>query len=196
MRVSVLSLFRFRGNRLNNHSSLLCDSEDGGGEVAVAGGVLFQIVLVVLFGPVEVLQGKEFDSEGLAQGGGAAVQGGADTGNLVVSHEIDACAVAGAFVFALFVEAERVDGPEEKVRQVFLRDYIRIILQMNRFGVAGPVRVHFLVGGVLRETVGEAHLGEGHALHPGEKLLGAPEASGGEIQVSNHITSRSGLKIT
>ena len=61
------------------------------------------------------------------------------------------------------------------------RDDVRIVLQVHRFGVAGLVRVHFLVGGVLGETVGETHFGEGHALHLGEKLLGAPEASGGEI---------------
>ena len=67
---------------------------------------------------------------------------------------------------------------------------------MNRFGIAGLVRVHFLVGGVLGETVGETHFGEGHALHLGEKLLGAPEASGGEIQVLGHRTAHYGLKNT
>ena len=171
---------------VNADLPFLRDPEDGGGEVAVAGGVLFQVVLVVFFGAVEVLKGQEFDGEGRSEGGGAAVQCRPDAGNLVFRYEIDARAVARAFVLALFVEAERVDGLEEEIRQAFLRDDGGIILQMNRFGVAGPVRVHVLVGGVFGETVGKAHLGEGHALHLGEKLLGAPEASGGEIQVPGH----------
>ena len=177
-------------------SGLLGDAEDGGGEVAVAGGVLFQVVLVVFLGAVEVLQGKELHGEGLAEGGGAAVQGGGDSGHLGLGHEIDAGAVAGAFVLALLVEAERVDGPQEQLRQALFRNDVRIVLQVNRFGIAGLVRIDFLVGGVLRETVGKADLGEGDALHEGKEFLGAPEASGGEIEVSCHLTCLSDLKIT
>ena len=102
--------------------------------MAVAGRVLFQVILVVFFGPVEVLQGKEFDGKRLAEGGGAAVQRGGDPGNLVFCHEIDTGTVAGAFVLTLLVEAERVDGIQEEFRQAFFRNDFRILWQVTRFG--------------------------------------------------------------
>ncbi len=57
---------------------------------------------------------------------------------------------------------------------------------MDGLGIAGLVRIDFLVRGILGESVGEAHLGEGDSLHEGEEFLGAPEAAGGEIEVFGH----------
>ena len=162
--------------------------------MAVASGVLVQVVLVVFLGTVEVLQRKEFHGEGLTERAGRAVERPADAGDLVLRHEVHAGAVARPFVFALLVQAQGVDGLQEQVREPLLRDDIRIILKMNRFCISGLVCVHFLVGGVFGKAVGESHFGEGHAPHLGEELLGAPEASGGEIEVSCHNLSFSPQK--
>ena len=81
--------------------------------MAVAVGILVQVVLVVLLGSVEVLQGQALYGDGLREKGLLFGEYLINSGQLVVCDVVDACAIACALVVALLVEACGVDGLEE-----------------------------------------------------------------------------------
>lgn len=81
--------------------------------MAVAAGILVEVVLVVLFGFVETAEGLELDGGFPAGLFLERAQNFLNHFPIIIVIIIDACAVPCAFVLTLFVQAERVDHIQE-----------------------------------------------------------------------------------
>lgn len=99
------------------HSPFACDAEEVEGDVAVAVGMLVEVVLMIGIGGVEVAEGFHFDDDGGSVLRLLLVDEVADDGEVGGVGVVDACAIAGAAVFALLVEARGVDGAEIEFEQ-------------------------------------------------------------------------------
>ena len=152
--------------------------------MAVAVRVLVQVLLVLVFRRVEVLQRQQFGGKfSGAESGRGRPEYGFQLGPVGGIGIIDAGAVARAFVFALFIQAQRVDYTEEQPCQVGQGQHVGVVPDMHCLGVAGGVGIYLTVGRGRGAAVGEAYFGGQHAADQPEELFGSPEASRGEIDV-------------
>ena len=155
--------------------------EEGGGEVAVAGGILVKIILMVLLGGEEILQRELLNGEGLA---GRFLNGAENLVNHLDVRRIGiiyACTVLRSFILALLVQAERIDGLEVQFQQQLKGDHIGIVLDMDCLGKAGITGLDLFVRRVVQMAVGETDLGLHHTPYLLEIMLGAPEAPACQI---------------
>lgn len=139
---------------------------------------------MVLIGFVEAAEGLELDGGFLA---GLFLERSQNFLNhfpIIIVIVIYAGAVSCAFVLTLFVQAERVDHLQEQAHELFQRDILGIITDVDAFGVTGLVSIDLFVGRVDFPTVREADFREDYSVHEFEELLRSPEASGGEPDVS------------
>lgn len=97
-------------------------------DMAVAAGILVQILLVILFCGEEVFQRKQFNSK---PGSGFLFLrpiNRFDLRKLVFFRIIDSRPVLDASVIALFVYRERIDHHEIVIQQISQGNYIRVIV--------------------------------------------------------------------
>ena len=87
---------------------------------------------------------------------------------------------------SLTVEAHGIDGLEEHIQQEFKTDYLFIVLDVHRFSIASLVGIDFLIGGIVGISVGKAYFRCADTLYLFEEMLGAPEASSGQINLFRH----------
>ena len=118
--------------------------EKGSGQVAVAVGILIQIVLMVFFCRIEIPKWQLLDSDRLWIKGLLFGKHFIDNRELIVADIIDTCAIASAFVVSLTVEAHGIDGLEEHIQQEFKTDHLFIVLDVHRFSIASLVGIDFL----------------------------------------------------
>ena len=154
--------------------------------MAVALRVLVQVVLVIVFRAVEILQRSHLNDNRRFRLALNLVEDTADLGQISGIGVIDACAIAGSFVFSLLVERGRVDGLEEHPEQEPESDPFRVVLDVYGFGIARRVGVDFLVGGIRRMAVGKSDLCQDNAVDLLEEMLGAPKTAAGQINILSH----------
>ena len=158
----------------------------GHGQVTIAVGIGYEIVLMVVLGTEEVDEGLHLDLEGFGIAFGLAVHDLTDEGEVVGVGVVDARAVARAAVLALLIQAGGVYGLEIHLQQKVEADTQGVETEVDGLGKARGVGVDLLVGGVVGMAVGKAHLGEKDTVNLFEKMLGAPKAPSREIEIFIH----------
>ena len=159
------------------------EGEERERQVAIAVGVLVQVVLMVVLRRIVVAQRLLLHNKGLRPALLLLLPDLLDERQIGGIGEVDARAVARALVVALTVEARGVDGLEEHAQEEAQADARGVVDDAHRLGEACGVGVDLLVGGMLGVAVGEARLGVGDALYLLEEVLCAPEAPAGEINL-------------
>ena len=157
--------------------------EEGVGKMAVAVGILVEVVLMVVFGFIEIAQWLLLDGEGLCVEGLLGLTALTDDGLIGRVGEIDARAVLGAFIMALTVDADGVDGLEIHAEEEGQADDGGVIDYADGLGIAGEVGADVLIGGVGGVAVGIADLGVEDSLQLLEIMLSAPEAAAGQVDL-------------
>jgi len=151
--------------------------------MAVAVGILVKVILMILFGSIEVLQWHFLHHQGLLM---VLLLAGIhlfDNGQIRFVGIVDASPVAGAFVVTLLVETRRVDGLEEHPEQELQADHIGIVLDMYRLSIAGRVGIYFFISRVLRMAIGKSYLSTQYSLYLLKVMLCTPETSSREVDV-------------
>lgn len=149
--------------------------------MAIASGVLVEIVLMILLGGIEINERARLDSylsgcrcgklmqrllDYRTVGGVGIIDSGTVLRSTVVSLPVDRCGVYSAVI---------------KPEKGFQRNSFRIVGNFHGFGSAGFAGAYIAIGGVGHRAVGIAYLSRDNTRNKGEKMLGAPEASSGEI---------------
>ena len=98
-------------------------------------------------------------------------------GLLLRRVEEDGGTVLRAPVRSLAVELRGVVVLPEDFQQVCVAHLRRIVLDLNRFGVAGAIGTNFFVGGIVGVSAGIAHAGGYYAGHLAEGGFDSPETS-------------------
>ena len=114
-------------------------------KVAVACGILVEIVLMILLGAVEVIKRLLLYHERLLI---VLLLFGVDLlddGQVCGIGIVDACAVACSFVVTLSVEACGIDSLEEHLQQESEAYHIGVVTYMNGLGIACCVGINLLV---------------------------------------------------
>ena len=155
--------------------------------MAVAAGMHIEIVLVIVFGGIEVAERFDLDGHRLADGGG-------ELGFLGHEHRpkfgigvVDAGAILRPYVTALTVYAGRIDGAEEELHEEREGEAFGVVFHLDRLGKPGVVLAYLFVGGFFRVAVGIAHAGVEHTVDLFEEMLGAPEAASGKVESSSVV---------
>ena len=151
--------------------------EEGGWQMAVAVGVFVEVVLMVVFCGIEVLQGLFFHGQGLLVFALLLGIDLVDEGQVGSIGEIDSRAILRAAVVTLLVDAERVYGLEIESQQELQADHLRVILDAHGFGKPGFVGTHLLVSRMGCDAIGVAYFRLNDSRHLLEVMLCAPEAS-------------------
>ncbi len=154
------------------------------GDVAVAAGMLLQVVLMIVFGGMERGQRFELDSDLPLHAGLHAGHDAGQHGPVCGVCVVHAGAVLGTDVVALAVDAQRVDDLEELDGEGFQADAGWIVDHAHGFGMAGFPRADILVGRMPGRAVGVAGLRVGNAGDAREVLLHAPEAAAGKVDLA------------
>ena len=118
--------------------------EEGDRQMAVARGVLLQVVLVVVLGGIEIAQREMLHGEGLAHGPLLVGQDLVDGGCVGLIDVVDARAILCAPVAPLLVDAGGVDGLEVEVEEKGESDPRGVIDDANRLGKSGLVGADLL----------------------------------------------------
>ncbi len=154
-----------------------------------------EVFLVVLFRRPEVVEGAEFDREGLTHFGGDFVEDRADLRERFpvfvrcIAHlEPDAGAVLGPDVVPLAIHRRRIDRHEVIAQEVFGRQFRLIIDDPDRLCVSGVFVADVLIARRRHRSVGVPDLRLFHRVELVEELLRPPEAAAGEVQCF-HIDS-------
>ena len=163
---------------------LACLPEEGGGDVAVAGGILLQVILVVLLSAVEVPERHPLHRYRLAVLSAEPVQCGGHHRLIGGVAVVDPRAVLRAAVVALTIDRRRVYGEEEDLQQLCRRQHLRVVDHPDGLGVARLVATDDLVRGVGGIAIGIPHFRLQHAADLAEEVLRPPEASAGEVDLS------------
>ena len=159
-------------------------------QMTIAGGILFEIVLMrFLCGP-EVAEREDFHAKRFVVPYGFGFADAAYDGQVVGRSVVDAGSVARALVFALPVKAGRVDGAEIKLDKETEGENVVVESDKHRLGIARGVGIHFLVGGAGCVAVGKARLGEGDSPDLSQIVLGTPETARCQIDFLVHGLKR------
>ena len=133
--------------------------------MAIAGGVLVKVVLMVFLGTIEVAQWLDLDAHRQSVLLGLFCNDFVNYGAVGRVAVVDTCAVARTFVLALFVKAGGVDSLEIHLKQETQAYNSRIVAQMHRLGIARLVGIDLFICGILGVAVGKAYLGKGNAFN-------------------------------
>src|SRR5262245_2321759 len=86
-------------------------------------------------------------------------------------------AILLAPVRALTVELGRVGGLPEHLQQLFVGDFGRIVIHLDRLGVSGGVGAYLFVCGIRRLSARVTHASSGNAGNLAEGGLNAPKTA-------------------
>ena len=155
--------------------------------MAIAVGVLVQIVLVIVLGGIEVVERQQFYSEAQPHLGLHTVIHRLERRHVGFVSIVDARAVLCALIVSLLIHAHGIDGLEVHLGQELQRDDLGIIGDAYGLGKTRLVGAHVLIGWILGMAVGIAHLGFYNSIHQFEIMLCTPEASSCKINLFHHI---------
>ncbi len=150
--------------------------------MAISAGVFAQVVLVIVFRQIKVLQGQHFNDNGLACSALQSLQGAFDDGFVGRIRVINAAAILCARIKALTVERGGVDGFIKQIQQKRQRNHTGIIVYFDGFGVAAVAIAHVFIAGVLRAAVGIAYGGGTNAANVAEIFFQSPKTAAGNIE--------------
>ena len=142
-----------------------------------------QIALMLVFCPVEILQGLDFHCYGSFYLTRHAVIYFLYRGQVLRIRIIDAGTVSCAFIVTLLVYASRIDGAEIELEYPFQPDYVCLIRNVHCLCISCGVSVDLTVCGVEDITVGIADLGGYYTVDQLKVTLGSPKAAGCEIDI-------------
>ena len=145
--------------------------------MTIAVGILVEIVLMILLCCIEIPQREFLNSDRLIQQCLLLREHLINNRELVFCDIIDTCAITGALVMPLFVEAHGVNRLEEHVKQELQTDDLFVIRDMYRLRIARLVCIYLLVSRILRLPVSESYLRIDDTLNLLEVMFCAPEAS-------------------
>jgi hypothetical protein len=158
----------------------LKDMQDAALDVAACLAALLQIALVILLGPPEGLRRLNLGHNALgleAALGGKLLDFGASLRLLLRRVEEDGRAILRAQVRPLAVEGGGVMKCEEGIQQLLIRDLRGIEVQLDYLGVAGLVRAHVFVTGLVKRAALIANSRGRYAGDGCECSFHAPETS-------------------
>ena len=155
--------------------------------MAVAIGILVEIVLMILLGGIEILQRQFlyhqwllivflFLSKDLLYDRQVSWVG-------IINARAIACALACALVVSLLVETGWVDGLEKHLQQEFEADHVGTETHEYGLGKARLVGIYLFICRILGMSVGKSHLREDHTFNLFEKMFCTPETATGKIYV-------------
>jgi hypothetical protein len=166
-------------------STELAEVREGRGFLAnVATGLaaLFQVLLVIFFGPIELTSRHDLGGDGareFAALGEALARGGG--GGLLLGRVIEnGRAILRAHVGALAVALRGIVVLPEGVQQLLVRNVLRIEFNFDRFGMARAAGADLFIARVGRLAAGIADRGGVHAFDLPKGRLDSPKATGGE----------------
>ena len=145
--------------------------------MTIARGVLVEIVLVVLFSSIEILQWQFLYDQGLVVELLFFGKHSLDNGQVLGVGVIDASAIAGTLVMPLFVKAYRINRFEEHIKKELQINDLLVVYDMYGLGITRLVRIYLFVGGILCFSVSESYFRVDDAMNLFEVMLCAPEAS-------------------
>ena len=114
-------------------------------DMAVAVGMLDQIVLMLLLGRIKIAQRLDFDGQGSLLPLFFTAVRLLDSGHVGSVFPVDAGAVARALVLSLPVDAQWVDDHKEGLHQPAKRHFRRVVCHLDSLGIAGSVGIDFTV---------------------------------------------------
>ena len=151
--------------------------------MTIAIGILVEVVLMILFCRVEVLQRKFFHGQRLLIVLLLLGKHLLNDRQIRRVSIIDTSTIASALVVSLLVETGGVDGLEKHLQQELETDHIGIEPHKYRLSKARLVGIDLLISRILRVSVGESHFRDGHALNLLEVVLRSPEAAPGKVNI-------------
>src|SRR6266542_2000820 len=98
-------------------------------------------------------------------------------------------AILGAEVGALPVQLGWIVVFPKDVKQLFIRNFGRVVIHFHRFGMPGAIGADVFVGGILHLTPGVADASSGHAWNLAESSLNTPKTSCRESSFSHNQSS-------
>src|SRR6266540_1427752 len=144
------------------------------------GAVLLVPLLVIVLGDPEGARRGDLGGDPVGQPLLLLVARRHGGGLLLRAEREDRGSILSAAIRPLPVAARRIVRPPEEAEQLRVADLLRIELDQERLGVAGPMAGDVLVRRVLRLSAGVADRGGDDAGHLPEPLLDPPEAALGE----------------
>lgn len=158
-------------------------------EVAVAVGMLVEIVLVTFVGGEEGAEGLDLDGEGVAVAVLHLSEDLVDDGAILGVDVVDTSAIARSLVFALPVDGGGLDAEEVEVEELAEGQDVGVEDHADGFGIARAVGVDLLIVRVFGVAVGEACLGFKDAVDLLEIVLDAPEAAASKEYRLGHVSA-------
>lgn len=155
-------------------------------KVAVAVGVLVEVILVIFLGGVEAVEWQHLGDDWLE------VALGFDCYTLFNNWQVgrvgvvDASAVLRSHVVSLLVLEGGVDGFEIHIEQELESNFLGVINHLHSLGMSSGVGAHLLITRVLYCAVGISYLSVDHSVNQFEKMLSAPKAPASQINFSCH----------
>ena len=152
------------------------------GDMALTAAGLFEVTLVVIFGPVKLGGGNNHGRDWFGELAGLFEVGFGFAGDLFLRGigEEDCASVLGADVRALPVERGGVVVVPEDVKELGVSDLFGVVSDADRFGVAGPVGADIPVGWVFGCATGITNFRDDDTFGLSESFFNAPEATGGK----------------
>src|ERR1700683_5214618 len=147
--------------------------------MACANALLLKIFLVVFLGTIELRCGYDLRDDRPLEDARLSERRHclARFGYLCGVVEENSRAILRAVIGPLAIELRGVVALEENRQQLLVGNLVWIEFDLDRFGVAGRIRAHFLVRRILGVAADIADGRRGDALHLPERVLDAPETA-------------------
>ena len=158
-------------------------------KVAVAVGVLVEVVLMVFLGRIETVERQHLGDDGLEVALGFLRHSFLNHWQIGRLGIVDACAVLWTHVMALLVLERGVDGIEIHVEQELEPYLLGVIDHSHGLGMPCLVGAHLLITWILYCAVGISHLSVDHTVNQFEKMLCTSKATSCQINFSCHNRS-------
>ena len=162
--------------------------------MAIATGVLIEVILMIVFGLEEVDEGFDLHGERSGVARRFFVKSGNGGALLVGGGVIYDGSVLAADVVALMVDRGRVDCHEIKLDQLWQIDFRCVIDDPDTLGRLSLTCADLAVSGMGDKAVGIADLCVDDAVNLFEEMLSAPEAAPGKIDSIDFVAHSCLLK--
>jgi len=139
--------------------------------------VVIKVIMMIGFSRVKLIQFGNFGDDGLGKSGLGRVPGTLGRFHLVVIGAENNGSVLGPDIVALLVQGGWIMEFPKPVEDIFIRNYLRVVLHFHYLGMSGRSRADLLVGGIRFHSSRIARLNRQDALNPLVKRLQAPEAT-------------------
>ena len=149
--------------------------------MTVAARIFIQIILMILFCRIKILQRLNFHFQRAGVVGSQTANGFTDNRQIGCIGIINACAILSTTVISLTVQTGRVNCLEIKVDKKRQGHLIRIILYFYGFGKVRSTCTDLLIGRIGYISVCISHLGNFYTFYLLQEMFGSPETSACQI---------------